>query len=189
MSIFWFSQTIGPGRGLELLAQAADFLTDLPIEFHFRGTARENYEIELCKCFPKAFQNHVHFHSRVPHAELLSGIAEHDLGYAAEECYCASRELTITNKILQYLLGGLPVLASNTQGQVEVADSAPEAIFIFEQGDAGELAAGIRNYADNPEFLKAAKDAALRAAEERFCWENSAPVLVEKMAAALKTKS
>jgi len=49
--------------------------------------------------------------------DLLSRIAEHDIGFAGEMPHCRSRDLTVTNKILQYLLAGLAVVASGTAGQ------------------------------------------------------------------------
>ncbi|PON16127.1 hypothetical protein C2W62_20105, partial [Candidatus Entotheonella serta] len=63
-------------------------------------------------------------HTTLPNRELLSRIAEHDIGLALEQCDCPSRDLTITNKLFQYLLGGLALIATQTQGQAEAIAKA-----------------------------------------------------------------
>jgi glycosyltransferase involved in cell wall biosynthesis len=177
LSVFWFSQTIGPGRGLELLAAASHQLRDCEVEFHLRGTEREGYPDALREQFAPELREHVHFHSRVPHEELFSRIAEHDLGFAAEQDYCQSRRLTITNKILQYLLAGVPALATDTPGQSEVQALAGTGVILFPGKSATGLAAHIATLANDRELLANAKAAALRASEETFCWEKSTPIL------------
>jgi len=59
---------------------------------------------------------------------LLSRIAEHDIGFAGEMKHCRSRDLTVTNKILQYLLAGIAVVAGNMadpSGDVDAVPCAP----------------------------------------------------------------
>jgi len=63
------------------------------------------------------------------------GIAEHDIGFAGETPSIRSRDLTATNKILQYLLAGLAVVASDTAGQRECAGQASDAVFLYPSGD------------------------------------------------------
>lgn len=176
-SICWFSQTIGPGRGLELLAEATHHLKSSSLEFHFRGTARHGYPDQLRALFPERLRSHVHFHDRVPHRELLARIAEHDIGFAAELSYCQSRNLTITNKILQYLLAGIPALASNTAGQMEVAGRSEGAVLLFSGESSSELAARLEEVVASKERLTAMKAAAFKVGQDVFCWERSAPVL------------
>jgi glycosyltransferase involved in cell wall biosynthesis len=186
LSIFWFSQTIGPGRGLEILAEAACKLKDKRIEFHFRGTARKGYEGELRERFPKDLRAHVYFHKRVPHEELITRIAEHAVGYAAEIPDCKNKDLTVSNKILQYLLGGIPVIATETLGQLEVANKAPGAVFLFKSDSPRDLAARIDELSCSPERLRLAKAAAAKAGSKVFCWERSAGVLAERVSRVLR---
>ncbi len=103
-SLHWFSQTIGPGRGLETLFQALPYLT-LPIEIHLRGNYSESTRQWLEPLVPPAWRDRLFIHSTVPNAELLSRIAEHDIGLALECTDIPSRNLTITNKLGQYLQG------------------------------------------------------------------------------------
>ena len=183
-SLHWYSQTLGAGRGLEELFAALPFVK-FPLEIHLRGGFNAGTEAWLWPLVPESWRKRVFLHPLVGNAELLSRIAEHDIGFAGEQKYCPSRDLTVTNKILHYLLGGLAVVASDTAGQREVAAQADGAVQIYPADDAGALAQRLNFWLENPERLAAAKAAALRAAEKTFCWERSAPVLVQSVNAAL----
>ena len=108
-------------------------------------------------------------HGLVENEELLSRIAEHDIGYAGELGEPPSRNLTITNKFFQYLQAGLAVVASDTAGQKEVADQAAEGIKIFSFSDKT-----LKNQIammKEPSSLSAMKKNALQAYNSHFNWE------------------
>jgi glycosyltransferase involved in cell wall biosynthesis len=176
-SFHWSSQIIGPGRGLEFLVEALHEVVH-PLELHLRGKLFGSFREELLRLFPGEKGHRLFFHDLVPHRELISRIAEHDMGLATEEYTPDSRNLTITNKILQYLLGGIGVLASDTAGQREVAEAVPEAVFLFRNGDRKNLAAVLNGLLQDREKIEKAKRAALKAAEEQFCWERQEQELV-----------
>jgi len=179
-SMHWYSQTIGPGRGLEFLVKSLDKV-ETPVELHLRGNCSEDFKTQLTLIFPSEKGHRLYFHSLVPHKELLSRIAEHDIGLATEEYRPDSRNLTITNKILQYLLGGIAVIASDTAGQKEVAASAPESVFLFKNYDAEDLSGTINSLIGNKEKLETAKKSALNIAKRKFCWEQQEKGLVSWM--------
>ena len=140
VSIHWFSQTIGPGRGLEILFQALEGMEG-NWELHLRGHLK-GYEGWLEEVCPAAVRQRLTVHGLVKNEELLSRIAEHDIGYAGELQEPPSRDLTITNKFFQYLQAGLAVVASNTAGQRKAAENASGAVSLFSD--------------DSPTFLKEA---------------------------------
>lgn len=176
-SIHWYSQTIGPGRGLEFLIEALAEVT-IPVELHLRGNLYRNFRDELFARFPSGKGHRLFTHSLVTHRELLSRIAEHDIGLATEEYTPDSRNLTITNKILQYLQGGIAVVASDTLGQREVAREAPDAVTLFRNQDRENLTDLLNELLGDPERIGRAKKAAVTAAREIFCWEHQSPMLV-----------
>lgn len=184
LSIYWYSQTLGPGRGLDDLVAALPLL-DREIELHLRGKPAAGIEGWLMARIPERLRSRVFFHPQVPNDQLLSRIAEHDIGFAGEMKSCPSRDLTVTNKILHYLLGGLAVIASDTTGQKEIAAQAPGAVAIYESGNASSLAATIAKFVGSPEILARAKAASLQAAERTFCWEMQESVLLDAVAGAL----
>jgi glycosyltransferase involved in cell wall biosynthesis len=94
--------------------------------------------------------------------------------------------LTVTNKILHYLLAGLAVVASDTTGQREVATLAPGAVHLYKTGDPQSLAEQINRLLKNRELLVASKTAALTAAMRTFCWEKQEPILLGSVQRALE---
>ena len=65
--------------------------------------------------------------------------------------FCRSRNLTVTNKILHYLLGGLAVIASDTAGHQEVARRAVGGVRIYPSGNPEALANELNSLLSNPE--------------------------------------
>jgi glycosyltransferase involved in cell wall biosynthesis len=183
-SVHWFSQTLGQGRGLEDLIAALPLLKQ-DAEIHLRGNPAGGFENWLAHRVPEVWRGRVVLHGLVPYAELLSRIAEHDIGFAGETPLIRSRDLTVTNKILHYLLAGLAVVASDTAGQREVAAQAPGAVFLYPSGDASTLAARLDALLGSADTLGRAKEAALDAAGRTFCWERQEKALVESIARAL----
>jgi glycosyltransferase involved in cell wall biosynthesis len=183
-SIHWFSQTIGPGRGLEDLLAALSQVTHLA-EIHLRGSPVAGFAAWLAERAPETWRGRIFVHGLVPNHELLSRIAEHDIGFAGEMKFCRSRDLTVTNKLLQYLLAGLAVVASDTDGQREVAEQSGEAVLLYPSGEPGALAARLNALLGSRERLARAKAAALAAAEQSFCWERQKLVLLDGVSHAL----
>lgn len=182
VSIHWYSQTVGPGRGLEALMVAASSLTG-DFEIHLRGES-EKYRTWLDSLLDDRLRCRLHLHPLVPNDELLSRIAEHDVGFAGEQTEPPSRNLTITNKFFQYLQGGLAVVASATAGQKEGARDAAGAVSLYQPGDVDGLKDALQQLIDNRDKLHAMRAAAWDAGA-RLCWENEAPKLVESVKRAL----
>jgi len=184
-SIHWYSQTIGAGRGLEFIINSLK-LVKSPVELHLRGNCSDEFKQELLAIFPSENGHELFFHELVPHKELLSRIAEHDIGLATEKSTPPSRDLTITNKILQYLLGGIAVVASDTSGQKEVAREAPDSVFLFENDNEIEFSNALNLLIDNKDKLQKAKDEALKISIDKFCWEKQEQWLVDWINEVLK---
>ncbi len=183
-SIHWFSQTLGQGRGLEDLLAALPLMTH-EAEIHLRGKPVTGFHEWLMARLPEAWHTRVFIHDLVSNQELLSRIAEHDIGFAGEMKFCRNRELTVTNKILHYLLAGLAVVASDTEGHKEVARQSSGAVMLYPSGDPRALAEKLDYLLASNNRLHVAKTAALAAAQIVFCWERQAPVLLNSIEKAL----
>lgn len=186
VSIHWFSQTLGPGRGLEELMEAATGLHG-NFEIHLRG---ENgaYRVWFDDLVPADLRSRVFVHAPVPAGELPSRIAEHDIGFAGELSGIRSRDLTATNKIFQYLQGGLAVVASDTAGQHEVAGLAGPAVAIYRSGSTDDLGKRLADLIENADKLAASKNAAADAASRSLHWAAEKPRLVASVHRALDGK-
>lgn len=185
-SLHWVSQTIGTGRGLETLFTALASVT-VPVRLHLRGACSPAEERRLRAQFPAGRGHQLLIHPPVPSSELLSRIAEHDIGLALEPYEPPNKQTTVSNKILHYLLAGLAVVATDTAGQREVAAVTPEGVRLCRSGDASSLASALDALLTSAGALARARQAALSAACNQFCWERQVPVLLRSVERALGT--
>jgi glycosyltransferase involved in cell wall biosynthesis len=181
---FWFSQTIGPGRGLEPFLSAWQQTTQ-PSKLVLLGELCGNYAQELLARLPPEHRAAVSFRPLVAPHELPGIIARHDIGLALEYRTPANRDLTISNKILQYLNAGLAVVASDTAGQCEVLAHSPEAGIIVQTHETAHFARQLDALLADRESLARRKRAARLLAEKIYCWEHEAPRLVTWVKQAL----
>jgi glycosyltransferase involved in cell wall biosynthesis len=180
----WFSQTIGPGRGLELFF-AAWVRTTQPSKVYLLGDERTGYRQKLLDRLPLARRNDLHFIPLVTPEQLPSKLAEFDIGLALEPRWPLNRNITITNKILQYMNAGLAVIATDTAGQKEVMQAAPDAGLLITAHETTENTQKLDALLANPARLRATQLAARVAAEQEFCWEHETPRLLAAVAQAL----
>lgn len=179
LSLYWFSQTIGPGRGLETLA---DSLTKLRAnwQLHLRGDlSRHGAWFE--ETFPQEIRGRVVLHEGVSNADLAACSSAHDIGLALEAPNCRSRDLTATNKIFEYLRCGLSVIATSTKGQLEVMSQCPEAGWVIPPEDSLALAKVLQDCIDNTDQIRSAKSAARKAASDVWAWEMYIPSLLKEV--------
>ncbi len=164
LKVLWFSRTVAQDRGLEQMLRALKEYQN-PVELHLLGNTSDMYKKFLEKEFPFA-KHTLKLHSFIPHHQLQDFISQFDVGLSIEEHVNENRYLTITNKILQYLQAGIPVLASDTKGNKEVAAMFPSVVIanIYQPEDVIHALDFLRNHT----FDKAAGQ---RRFEEIFSWE------------------
>lgn len=185
-SFIWFSQTIGPGRGLELFF-AAWARTTQPSQVYLLGDERPGYRQKLLARLPEARRGDLKFIPLVTPEALPGKLAEFDIGLALEPRWPLNRNITITNKILQYMNAGLAVVATDTAGQSEVMAAAPGCGLLIPAHETTEYAAKLDALLGDRARLRAAQLASRAAAEREFCWERETPRLLAAVARALRT--
>lgn len=181
----WFSQTIGPGRGLELFF-AAWARTTQPSEVFLLGDERPGYREKLLNRLPAGRRGDVHFIPLVTPEALPGRLAEFDIGLALEPRWPLNRDITITNKILQYMNAGLAVVATDTAGQKEIMRAAPGIGLLITAHETTEYAEKLDRLIGNAHDLRAAQAEARAAAEREFCWERETPRLLAAVEKALR---
>ncbi|MFI5158508.1 MAG: glycosyltransferase [Sphingobacteriales bacterium] len=128
-SLYWFSQTLGPGRGIETIIKAIKTVKH-PLELHLRGNCSQDYRDELYDLMGKQDIHKLYIHQLVSNVTLGDRIKEHDIGLAFDFYKPLSRDLTASNKIFHYLINKVPVIESPTMGHKEVAALAKGGVFV-----------------------------------------------------------
>lgn len=169
LRLHWFSQTIGPGRGIEEALEACGMLGE-SVELHLRGNPSNGYEDVLLAL---AAQHNVNLklHPQVDHDELIRSMDKFDVGLALERTENAGAALTVSNKVGSYLLAGLAIAATDTPGQREMLGQIPSCGFLYPSARPDLLADGLRGWLDDRQRLRTAQQASWDVARKRFCWD------------------
>lgn len=183
--LYWYSQTIGPGRGLEsLLASlgAGKFVGTLAL----RGRPVPGYVDHLRAVARGAgFGGDITVLPVAPPAELVTLAAEHGAGLALEERTPRNRDLCLTNKVFTYLLAGLPVVLSPTLAQRALAAEAGEAAFLLDETPGTESASRLVTWLLDPLAQARARARAWTLGQQRYCWDVEQTALLSALHAAL----
>jgi glycosyltransferase involved in cell wall biosynthesis len=171
LSLYWYSQVIGADRGLKDVLQALALLPP-EVSLHLRGVWAGGFESVFRKQAEELrVIDRVFILPPAPPDQLVERAAQHDVGLALEAGETENRRIAVTNKILNYFLAGLAIVATNVPGQRAILESAPEAGFLFRPGDAESLAANLSEWLRHPAKLRLARGRSKYYGESRFCWE------------------
>jgi hypothetical protein len=172
LSLYWFSQTVGPGRGLEPAVLAMG-LAGLAGELHLRGKPIPGYVEELGRlAAARAPRLTVVWHPPLPPGAMVEACHGHDLGLGLETGFSLGNRLALPNKVLTYILAGLAVAVTDTPGQRRFARDLGEGALVVPPGDSAALAEGLVRFAADPALLARARRAAWEAAGRRWHWEH-----------------
>ena len=181
LKLFWFSQTIGPGRGLEKFIELLNHIENA-IELHLLGNVSELYSEALKKLMPK--KHKLFFHELVNEKKLPNKISAFDIGLALELTSPPSRNYTITNKFFQYLQAGVSVIVSETEGQNEGFEKFKPGFKLSQEPDEKEIRE-LNDWLNNPAEIASAQKRAVEASEF-YCWENESKKLIKLVKNALE---
>ncbi len=182
--LYWFSQTIGPGRGLEQVI-AITARMRMPTELYFRGFVSSNYASHLRALAGPGRAGSLHFLAPAPPAEMVRLSADADLGLSTEEPQPLNRDLCLTNKIFVYLLAGLPQLLSHTRAQAALAPELGSAALLARLEDPLGTALQLDAFFSAPSRVAEARQTAWQLARQRFCWDIEKLRLLQRVAAVL----
>lgn len=180
-SVYWFSQTLGPGRGIETLLEAAARSKSKP-SVHLRGTPTTGYDAHLVAMARQlGMSDRLHLLAPCNPADLEREGAAHDVGYVGELDLTRNRQIALTNKLFSYLASGLAIVASDIAAHREIAGELGSAARLFELRDPDSLAEALDYLLLNRDALAAAKVQARHLAKTRFCWEAEKHILIDRV--------
>jgi glycosyltransferase involved in cell wall biosynthesis len=174
LKVFWFSQTVGPGRGIENFIHILRSIHQ-SLELHLLGNVQASYQEKLTALMP--VQHHLFFHAPVESNLLPAKIAEFDIGLALELKTPMSRDYTITNKFFQYLQSGLPLIATETAGQNEAFEKFKPGIMLPQTPSNDEIAE-LDRWLGDPGAIRECRGRAVKAAQF-YNWENESRKLIQ----------
>jgi len=185
-SVYWFSQTIGPDRGLECAVRAIGRARSKP-HLYLRGSPAAGFLDLLGRiAAEEGAADRLHIFPCAPPAEMEQLAAAYDVGLLGETGHTPNRRIALTNKQFTYLLSGLPIVASATPSHVSFAAEAGNAVRLYAVDDADELAATLDGLFENPHALDVARAAAYALGQTRYNWDVEKSVLVAQVATCLK---
>jgi glycosyltransferase involved in cell wall biosynthesis len=183
-AFIWFSQTVGPGRGLELFLAAWSRMQNRS-RVCLLGDARPGYRERLLGQLPPDRRGDVQFLPLIAPAEIPERLNTFDIGLALEPSWPRNKDVTISNKIFQYMNAGLAIVATGTAGQTEVLWAAPQSGLLVQAHETTQFARQLDALVGDRAALRACQSAARAAAAAEFCWERDEPRLLEAVARSL----
>lgn len=172
LRLYWVSQTLGPGRGLEDVVRAAGRL-GVPVELHLRARAIPEYDHDLARLRQASAPALTIVHEPLAGPDDMVALSHgYDFGLACEVPEGLSRRLCLSNKIFTYIAAGLPVILSATPAQARLSEDLGAAALLYESGDVDALAEHFRRWIADPAMRGAARAAARAAADRRWHWEH-----------------
>lgn len=179
LSLYWYSQVIGPDRGLEDVLHAIS-LIDGTVQFHIRGDWAPGYEEIFMRLADKlGVKDCIHILPPAPPEQLVERAAMHDIGLVLEIGETVNRKICVTNKILVYLLAGLAIISTDTLGHKAILHLKRDLGILYKPGDYHQLSKQLKIWIDKPDLISKAKEIAKKLAETSLCWDIEKTKLVK----------
>lgn len=170
-SLYWFSQTIGPNRGLETVIEALAQAQCHPTLF-LRGNPMPGYVDALNLLAVKyGVSERLRYLPTAPPGDMVRLASAYDAGIASEPGKSENNNIALSNKLFTYLMAGIPVLASATTAQAEISIDMPGAVFIYDQQDSQSLAKAMDDLLLLPNALESARQSAWLLAANKYNWD------------------
>lgn len=154
LSLYWRNSTIGLGqRGLGTALAALTLLPEA-VTLHLQGKLPRDRGAELRRRIDDLGISHrVNIYAPfVPH-QAVSAATGYHIGLCLEHGGIRNHELTVSNKIFDYMMAGLAVIASDLPGLRTVLEKSGGGL-LFKPQDPDDLRQKILTFYDHPELLR-----------------------------------
>lgn len=175
--LFLYQGILGLHRGLEQLIDASAMLRDLPVHVAFVGHDRSGGAVRRY-AEEKNVEDMVTFHAPVPSEELPGITGSADSGLVLFQDSCLNHTLSLPNKLFEYMMSGLPVIACDLPEIANVINMHDCGVLV-DASDPVSIADGMRREALDPVEAKARGERGYEAASTFYTWSRSAETLKE----------
>lgn len=176
-AFYWFSQTVGAGRGLEEIIAILRGLAR-PVRLDLRGHVSPDYRATL-ESLATGSQVEVRLLPPDSPATMAPHAAKYTAGLALEKRQPLNRDICLTNKAFTFLLAGIPVILSKTRAQEELATELGEAAMLIDLAKTAEASEKLAAWLDQPKQQSASRQHAIQLGRSRFNWDLEKHKLLE----------
>lgn len=188
-TLYWFSQTVGPDRGLEPVVEALGLMR-VPAELHLRGMPARGYKDDLLARAARAGGgNRIVWHDPAEPDQMIPLAAGNDLGLAVEPGHTGNNRIALSNKAFTYLLSGVPVVLSRTPAQERLAGELADAAVLIDLSRPNEVAPRLDALLSDRSALARRRETARRLGRERYNWEFERQAFLASVQHALGTEA
>lgn len=168
LKLVWFSQMIGPDRGLKEIVEALNLL-GFKVSLSLYGEYEESYRTEITQQLRESHE--INFLGLLGNNELNKALSAYDVGIASEMGHTPNRDFCLTNKIFAYVQAGLSVLASDTAAQTAFLQQYPSVGHLYHRKSPGEIADILIRLHHHRDILHQQQNAAYELGQSELCWE------------------
>jgi glycosyltransferase involved in cell wall biosynthesis len=177
-SLYWFSQTIGPDRGLEIAVLALGLARSRP-HLYLRGAKAAGFPQRLFDLARKnGGEGRIHILEPGDPADMERLAAAYDIGLVSETGHIENRRIALTNKLFSFVLAGIPVVASAIPAHRDLANALGAALALYDPDSPEQLANTLDALLLNQDQLARARSEAWRLGQKRYNWERERVALV-----------
>lgn len=170
-SLYWFSQTIGPSRGIECAIRATAIARARP-HLYLRGTPSPGFkDILISLAEELGVAGRLHFLPVDAPDRMVELAARYDVGLSGEPGFSRNNSIALGNKLFTYLLAGLPAVVSDVPSHLGFAAETIGATFPYRRDDPSDLARIVDELLSRPERLARARASAYALGQNRFNWD------------------
>ena len=175
MKILLYSGAITFNRGLPQLMESLNQLRDCVVVL--MGPGRDPFKQQLRQASEElGVSNRVYFFGPVPSDQVTTYASGADVGVAPIDNVCLSYYYCSPNKIFEYILAGLPVIASDFPEMRRVVQEYGVGL-TFDPSDPVNIARAARGVLDEPELRERVR-LNMSEASRVFNWENESRKLL-----------
>jgi len=175
---------VQPERGLEELLAAAPEIQGGLVVLLGSGRLKPALQEQAARA---GLEGKVLFHDAVPVGDLPDWTACGYVGLQILQNTCFNHYSSLSNKLLEYLMAGVPAIASDLPEMRRVIEDTGAGVLVDTSDPHAIAEAANRLLAD--ESLRREMSEKAKAARRRYCWEEEEHVLVDLYRGLLTTES
>jgi hypothetical protein len=180
---FWFSQTIGPKRGLEEFISILGHTNKKNILLSLLGNIRESYRRELTSRWTKEglLPESLVFINTVSEKKIFEIASSHHFGLCLEIPSVLNKDVCLSNKLFTYILSGNFLILSHTKAQKNFHTNFPETGVCIELENTLQSAEKINELFRNSESIEQTRQSNFLLGQTKLNFDREKEILIRQV--------